>query len=144
MEEEGRPAASVYGGRVGSDETMPDEVDNFYTSSESEDNGDVKQMAPPERGLEGEASSAVAKKAGSAKDPSRPKRRKARRACHACQRAHLTCGAYYSAKARSEQFFSLQPTGSKFFNPSPLLIYCFAKSRQISQPGLRRMARDGR
>lgn len=31
-----------------------------------------------------------------AKDPLRPRRKKARRACFACQRAHLTCGEYYT------------------------------------------------
>lgn len=31
-----------------------------------------------------------------AKDPLRPRRKKARRACLACQRAHLTCGEYFS------------------------------------------------
>ena len=36
-----------------------------------------------------------ARKATSAKDPSRPRRKKARRACFACQRAHLTCGMIY-------------------------------------------------
>lgn len=36
------------------------------------------------------------KAASNAKDPNRPRRKKARRACFACQRAHLTCGMYWS------------------------------------------------
>ncbi|KAI9887700.1 MAG: Transcriptional regulator of nonfermentable carbon utilization [Watsoniomyces obsoletus] len=99
---------------------MPDEVDQVYTSSDSEGNGEVKEQEmdvdmeqEPEQEHEheqeheqdmasqmGQSTSsgggdALPKRNGasnSAKDPLRPKRKKARRACHACQRAHLTCG----------------------------------------------------
>ena len=36
------------------------------------------------------------------KDPLRPRRKKARRACFACQRAHLTCGQYYTHNTAGE------------------------------------------
>lgn len=39
-----------------------------------------------------------------AKDPLRPRRKKARRACFACQRAHLTCGKYYSPCLSTQSF----------------------------------------
>jgi hypothetical protein len=35
------------------------------------------------------------------KDPLRPRRKKARRACFACQRAHLTCGMFWTTHGRA-------------------------------------------
>ncbi len=71
------------------------------------------------------------KKITDPKDPLRPRRKKARRACFACQRAHLTCGMFFSVLLLSSvllpfahpfPFFSLlrlsisqSPTFSPFF-----------------------------
>jgi hypothetical protein len=92
---------------------MPEEVDNVYTSSESDGNSDVKDLPGRSAAQAGPTSLTVRTKgslstppattspaavpslpSSSAKDPLRPKRKKARRACQACQRAHLTCGAF--------------------------------------------------
>lgn len=63
------------------DNTIKDEDDKM---AEHDGNGEVKKKYDP-------------------KDPSRPRRKKARRACFACQRAHLTCGTFWSLSVLSRR-----------------------------------------
>lgn len=64
--------------------------------SDVEDDGDITMDDKSGDNTNGET-----KKKYDPKDPSRPRRKKARRACFACQRAHLTCGMYFSRRGDS-------------------------------------------